>query len=34
MGIYRIAGGKIVEAWEELDLLGGFQRLGVIPAMA
>jgi predicted ester cyclase len=34
MGIYRIAGCKIVEAWEELDLLGGFQRLGVLPAMA
>jgi predicted ester cyclase len=33
MGIYRIADGKIVEAWEEPDMLGGFQRLGVIPAM-
>ena len=34
MGIYRIRGGRIVEAWEELDLLGAFQRLGVIPVMA
>ena len=27
--IYRIAGGKIVEAWEQLDLLGMWQQLGV-----
>ena len=33
IGIYSIAGGKIVEGWEELDLLGAFQRLGVIPPM-
>lgn len=28
--IYRIANGKIVEAWEQLDLLGMWQQLGVI----
>jgi steroid delta-isomerase-like uncharacterized protein len=28
--IYRLAGGKIVEAWEHLDLLGMWQQLGVI----
>ncbi|MFZ0428560.1 MAG: ester cyclase [Acidobacteriota bacterium] len=28
--IYRIANGKIVEAWEELDLLGMWQQLGVV----
>ncbi len=28
--IYRIAGGKIVEAWEQLDLLGMWQQLGVV----
>jgi predicted ester cyclase len=28
--IYRIAGGKIVEAWEQLDLLGMWRQLGVI----
>lgn len=33
IGIYRVADGKIVECWEELDLLGGWQRLGVLPAM-
>lgn len=33
MGIYRVAEGRIVECWEELELLGGWQRLGVLPAM-
>jgi len=28
--IYRVAGGKIVEAWEALDLLGMWQQLGVV----
>ena len=28
--IYRIAGGKIVEAWEQLDTLGMWQQLGVV----
>lgn len=30
--IYRIAGGKIVEVWEEADILGLMQQLGVIPS--
>jgi steroid delta-isomerase-like uncharacterized protein len=28
--IYRLAGGKIVEAWEQLDMLGMWQQLGVV----
>jgi len=28
--IYRIAGGTIAEAWEELDLLGMWRQLGVV----
>jgi predicted ester cyclase len=28
--IYRIAGGKIVEAWEQLDMLGMWQQLGIV----
>jgi predicted ester cyclase len=28
--IYRFSGGKIVEAWEQLDLLGMWRQLGVI----
>lgn len=28
--IYRLADGKIVEAWEQLDLLGMWQQLGVV----
>lgn len=28
--IYRFAGDKIVQAWEELDLLGMWQKLGVV----
>ena len=27
--IYRIANGKIIEAWEQLDLLGMWQQLGI-----
>ena len=32
MAIYRIAGGKCVERWVELGLLGLLQQLGAIPA--
>lgn len=32
MAIYRIAGGKCVERWVELGLLGLMQQLGAIPA--
>ncbi|MGD8330410.1 MAG: ester cyclase [Acidobacteriota bacterium] len=28
--IYRIASGKIVEAWEQLDMLGMWRQLGVV----
>ncbi|MEJ2077274.1 MAG: ester cyclase [Acidobacteriota bacterium] len=28
--IYRIVDGKIIEAWEQLDLLGMWQQLGVV----
>lgn len=28
--IYRLAGGRIVEAWEELDMLGMWRQLGVV----
>jgi steroid delta-isomerase-like uncharacterized protein len=28
--IYRIANGKIAEAWEQLDMLGMWQQLGVV----
>jgi len=28
--IYRLANGKIVEAWEQLDMLGMWQQLGVV----
>jgi steroid delta-isomerase-like uncharacterized protein len=36
IGIYRLAGGKIVEYWTELDMLGTMNQLGVIqlPAQA
>jgi predicted ester cyclase len=32
MDIYRIVGGKIVEQWTEVDMLGLMQQLGVVPA--
>jgi hypothetical protein len=32
--ISRFAGGKFVEDWENLDLLGLMQQLGAIPQMA
>jgi predicted ester cyclase len=31
--IVRVADGKIVEQWQEVDLLGLMQQLGVIPSM-
>jgi predicted ester cyclase len=31
INIARIAGGKIVEAWERMDTLGFMQQLGVVP---
>jgi hypothetical protein len=33
MVMRRIAGGKIVERWDNLDWLGVYQQLGLIPAM-
>lgn len=30
--IYRIAGRKVVEVWEEADILGMMRQLGVIPS--
>jgi predicted ester cyclase len=32
--IYRIAGGKIVEHWMQVDTLGILQQLGAVPAPA
>ena len=32
IGIQRIAGGKIVEEWNESDQMGMMQQLGVVPA--
>lgn len=29
--IYRLAGGKIVDQWDEKDLLGVMQQLGIVP---
>jgi steroid delta-isomerase-like uncharacterized protein len=31
--IHRISGGKIVESWNNWDVLGMLQQLGVVPAM-
>ena len=31
IAIFRIVGGKIVEGWQEVDMLGMMQQLGVIP---
>jgi predicted ester cyclase len=33
IGIWRIAGGKLVEHWSNIDLLGLLQQLGAIPTM-
>lgn len=32
MGIFRIKQGKVVEGWEELDMLGLMQQIGALPA--
>lgn len=34
IAIYDVVDGKIAELWEALDLLGAWQRLGVIPQLA
>jgi steroid delta-isomerase-like uncharacterized protein len=34
IAVWRIAGGKIVEHWAEIDLLGLLQQLGVVPTPA
>ena len=33
IGIDRVANGKIVEGWGEVDMLGMYQQLGVIPVI-
>jgi hypothetical protein len=33
VAIYRVAGGKCVERWVELSLLGLLQQLGAVPTM-
>jgi predicted ester cyclase len=33
-GICRCAGGKVVEWWEQMDTLGLFQQIGLIPGPA
>jgi predicted ester cyclase len=32
MALYRLARGKCVERWVELDLLGLFRQVGAVPA--
>jgi len=32
IGIYRMAGGKLEEAWDKMDTLSLMQQLGVIPS--
>jgi len=32
VSIYRVADGRIVELWGEMDFLGLLQQLGMIPA--
>jgi steroid delta-isomerase-like uncharacterized protein len=32
--IYRLAGGRLVEHWDEFDLAGLLQKIGIIPAEA
>ena len=34
IGVARVAGGKIVEAWIEADMLGFMQQIGAIPSAA
>ena len=31
IAIYHVVDDKIVESWEELDVLGSWQRLGILP---
>ena len=33
MALFRFAGGKVAEVWVNVDLLGLFQQIGVIPKM-
>ncbi len=33
IAIHRITGGKIVEDWVSMDMLGALQQLGVVPPM-
>jgi steroid delta-isomerase-like uncharacterized protein len=33
IGIWRIAGGKLVEHWSNIDLLGLLQQLGAVPKL-
>jgi steroid delta-isomerase-like uncharacterized protein len=33
IGLGRFAGGKLVEGWNEVDMLGLMQQLGVVPSM-
>jgi hypothetical protein len=33
MMFYRLTDGKIAEAWQISDVLGGLQQLGIIPPM-
>ena len=31
--IHRVVNGKVMEAWEEADMLGAFDQFGIIPAI-
>jgi predicted ester cyclase len=31
--IHRVAEGKVIETWEEADMLGAFDQFGIIPAV-
>ena len=33
MAIHRISGGKIIENWSNIDMLGALQQLGVVPPL-
>ena len=34
IAIHRVADGRLVEHWSQIDLIGLLQRLGVVPALA
>ena len=34
ISIFRVSGGKLAESWQEVNMLGMMQQLGVIPAPA